>query len=126
MENNVTLIKNFYNAIKNKDPSLPGFCHEEIVWTVMDGMPGGGTYKGVQGVFADFFPKLLSHFDTFGAIPNEFIGANDKVIVFGKYRGVSKSEKEFEVPFCHYFTIQDNKISKFQQFADTHLIQKSL
>ena len=36
-------------------------------------MPNGGTYVGVKAVFEDYFPKMLSNFKEFHAIPERFL-----------------------------------------------------
>jgi len=51
MMTNQELIKNFYNSLKNKENRYLDFCHENIVWETMDGMPNGGKYVGVKAVF---------------------------------------------------------------------------
>ena len=126
MESNQELIKNFYNSFKNKNKTYADFCHDDIEWITMDGMPNGGTYVGINAIFKEYFPKMLSNFQEFHAEPNVFLSDKDKVIVFGRYFGQSISDKKFDVPFCHVYTIQNNKIIQFRQFTDTAIIQKSL
>lgn len=126
MQTNKELVKNFYNSFKNKDQNYHNFCQNDIEWITMDGMPNGGRYVGIKSVFEEYFPKMLSNFKEFHAQPNEFLSVEDKVIVFGIYYGESNLGKKFYVPFCHVYTIQNNKILQFKQFTDTQKIQESL
>ena len=69
---------------------------------------------------------MLSHFKEFHAIPENILDMKDHIMVTGKYQGVSKIGKSFEVPFSHVFHIKNNKIVQFRQFTDTEKITESL
>lgn len=126
MQTNKELIKAFYTSFQTKDPDHSIFCHDDIEWMAMDGMPNGGVYVGIKSVFGDYFPKMLSNFKEFHANPIEFLCIDNRVIVFGYYQGKSILNKNFSVPFCHVYTILDNKISNFKQFTDTEKIQNTI
>lgn len=124
---NVELIQKFYNAFKNKDMKIiQQLCDEKIEWNTLKGMPHGGKYVGSDAIFNDYFANMLSNFKEFHAIPEEYLDSKNHVIVIGRYTGISKQEKEFDVPFSHIYEIRDNKIFKFRQFTDTQKIQESL
>ena len=121
------LIEKFYIAFKNKDMQIISqICDKSIEWNTLKGMPHGGKYIGLKAIFEDYFPNMLSHFKEFHALPEEYIESEDHVTVIGKYQGISKSDKDFEVPFSHTYYIQENKIKEFRQFTDTKTIQDSL
>jgi ketosteroid isomerase-like protein len=120
------LIKDFYRSFKNKDIDYQKFCHDDIRWIAMDGMPEGGIHVGIKSVFEGYFPRMMANFGEFHAHPIEFLEIDDKVIVFGRYNGQSKAKRRFDVPFCHVYKIRDNKISQFNQFTDTEEIQKAI
>ena len=124
---NVELIKKFYDAFANKDMQIINqVCNKSIEWNTLKGMPHGGKYVGIKATFEDYFPNMLSNFEEFHAIPEEYIESKDNVTVIGKYQGISINGKGFEVPFSHTYDIQENKITKFRQFTDTKIIQDSL
>lgn len=124
--NNLELIKEFYLCFKNKDKKYLDFCHDEIEWITMDGMPEGGTFHGIEEIFEGYFPKMLSHFKEFHANPEQFLDFKDHIMVIGRYHGVSKSDKNFDVPFSHVYLVQDRKMIQFRQFTDAQKIQESL
>lgn len=126
MQTNEEVIRNFYESIANGSQNLADFFNEDVDWTIMDGYPEGGRYVGVKSVLGEFFPKLLSNFKEYQAKPNEFLSVGDRVIVFGRYSGESKLGKRFEVPFCHVYKLLENKISKFNQYTDTRVVQNTL
>lgn len=98
MQNNEKLVKDFYDSFKNKDQVYRSFCQDNIEWITMDGMPNGGRYVGLESVFEEYFPKMLSNFEEFHANPTEFLCIDDKVIVFGRYRSQTKLAKiQFQI-----------------------------
>ncbi|MFZ8922726.1 MAG: nuclear transport factor 2 family protein [Nitrosopumilaceae archaeon] len=123
---NVQLIQDFYESFKNKDKKYLDFCHDEIEWITVAKMPDGGTFHGTQEIFEEYFPKMLSNFREFHAIPEQFLDFKDHIMVIGRYQGISKSDKNFDVPFSHVYLIQDEKIIQFRQFTDAEKIQESL
>ena len=90
MQNNEKLVRDFYDSFKNKDQAYRNFCQDNIEWITMDGMLNGGRYVGLESVFEEYFPKMLSNFEEFHANPTEFLCINNKVIVFGRYCGQTK------------------------------------
>ena len=101
-------------------------CDDDIEWITAENMPNGGKYVGVKQVFEGYFPKMLSNFKGFHAIPEQITSLQDHVMVNGKYQGVSKIDKKFSVSFSHVYLVKENKIVQFRQFTDTNIIQKSL
>jgi len=69
---------------------------------------------------------MLKNFKEFHAIPEQILDLKEHIMVTGKYVGISKKGKEFEVLFSHVYKIEKNKIIKFRQFTDTVIIQKAL
>ncbi len=124
MQKNEKLVKDFYDSFRNKGQVYSSFCQDNIEWIAMDGMPNGGRYIGLKSVFEEYFPKMLSNFEEFHANPTEFLCIDDKVIVFGRYCGRTKTRKNFVVPFCHLYTIKDDKIFRFKQYTDTQIIHE--
>lgn len=124
---NEELIKQFYVAFKNKDEKIYlELCDDKIEWITMDEMPNGGTYIGKKQVFENFFPNMLSHFKEFHVIPEQISGLKDHVMVIGRYQGVSKQDKKFDVPFSHVYLVEENKIKQFRQFTDAQKIQETM
>jgi len=124
---NVELIEKFYYAFKNKDKeTYLSLCDDNIEWQLADGMPNGGKYVGKSAIFEEYFPKMLSNFKEFHAIPEQITDMKDHVMVTGKYTGVSNTGKSFDIEFSHVYHIQNEKIVQFRQFTDTDKINESL
>ncbi len=125
---NVDLVKKFYSSFKAKDKqTYLQLCDDDIEWKVLEGMPyGGATYIGKTAVFEKYFRQLFSNFEEFHAMPEEFLDAGEAVVVLGKYQMVAKKSKDtFTSPFAHVYTIKNEKIVRFRQYADTVKIQKA-
>lgn len=128
MLTNVDLVKKFYSSFKAKDKqTYLQLCDDNIEWKVLDGMPdGGATYIGKTAVFEKYFRHLFSNFAEFHAIPEEFLDAGHVIVVLGKYQMVAKKSREtFTSPFAHVYTIKNEKIIQFRQYADTVKIQEA-
>ena len=123
---NIELVKKFYALFGKQDSTFLELCDDSIEWTVMKNMPNGGTHVGKKNVFDGYFPKLFANFSQFHVVTGEFIPVDNRVIVFGTYKLVSKSQKKFDAPFVHIYTIQNNKITKFRQYSDTQEIQNAI
>lgn len=125
MSSNKEVIKKFYDSFKSNN-ALNDFFHDNVEWITMRDMPNGGRYVGIKAIMEDYFPNMLSHFVEFRALPKEFLARKDRIVVFGKYHVKAKSGKEGKVPFCHVYTLQEQKILKFEQHIDTKKIQEYL
>lgn len=124
---NEELIKKFYHAFKNKDKeTYLALCDENIEWQLSEDMPNGGKFVGKNAVFKEYFPKMLSNFKEFHAIPEHISDMKDHVMVTGKYQGISKKGKTFETLFSHVYHIKDNKIVQFRQFTDPEKINEAI
>lgn len=78
-------------------------------------------------VFDKYFPEMLSNFEEFHAIPEEFLDAGENIVVTGRYEGIPKSSSaRFVAKFVYIYTVRNSKITRFRQYTDTKSIQDSL
>ena len=94
---------------------------DAIEWQQAQGLPHGGTYRGIAEVRKNVFDPLdRDWWDEFIATPYQFIDGGDEIVVLGRYRGTAKSSgRALDVPFVHVWTIVDGKVVRFRQFLDT-------
>lgn len=94
---------------------------ENVIWKVSPGYPvSQHHYSSSKEVFEKFFPELRSHFSAWGAGPEAFIEADDKVIVKGRYVGcVRRSNASIEVDFIHIWTVHNEVVTEVVSVADT-------
>ena len=118
----VDLVKRSYAAFEAGDlDGVLGDMDSEIEWQQAQGLPHGGTYRGVAEVRRNIFDPLDEQWwDEFSAVPTEFLDAGGEVVVLGRYRGRAKGTgKQLDVPFVHVWTVRGEKAVRFRQFLDT-------
>jgi uncharacterized protein len=118
----VEIVQRSYAAFARGDlDGVLGDMDPDIEWRQAQGLPHGGTYRGLAEVRRNIFDPLAEEWwDEFSADPDEFLDAGDEVVVLGRYRGVAKgSGKRLDVPFVHVWTLRGEKAVRFRQFLDT-------
>lgn len=125
---NLNAVQGLYEAFAKGDvPSVLGFLSPDVAWTEAEGFPYGGTYNGPNAVLEGVFMRLGTEWDSFAAVPDEFIDGGNAVVVLGKYSGTYKATgKSFQANFAHVWKIQDGKAIRFIQYVDTLLVHQAL
>ncbi len=112
-----------YAALDAHDGAgMARLLHSQFVGKVSAGMPFGvgGLVEGPGKMLRDVWAATFVHFDT-APQPDEyvFIG-DDRVIVFGYYRGRGRATgNQYEAAFAHDITIRDGKVASLIQITDT-------
>ena len=118
----VDRIRDAYDAFERGD--LDGALEpvsDDVVWEQAQGLPHGGTYRGLAEVRRNVFEPLdRDWWSEFSAEAEELLDAGSDVVVVGRYRGVAKATgKVLDVPFVHVWTFADGRATRFRQFLDT-------
>ena len=123
---NVAVVRRLYEARGNPEV-IRQVLAKEVRWEVVDGFPYGGVYVGLDSVLGDFFGRLFTDFDEFVANGSEFFESGERVIALGSYSGrARRSGKRFTARFAHVWTLQDGRIVRLQQCADTVQLARAL
>jgi ketosteroid isomerase-like protein len=121
-QENTRVVKQAYDNYKTGNiPAVLNLLIERVEWQLpeMEGVPLGGKRKGRDGV-AGFFNKLAELEDVIRFEPREFIAEGDKVVALGTYTfRVKATRRDYTSDFAHLFTVQNGKISRFQEYMDT-------
>ncbi len=125
-EDNVTLIREGYDAYKRKDfPAIMALLDPEIEAYQTDAVPWGGSYKGLAE-FGQFMGKLTSYVDT-EVIPEEIVEAGDNVVMIGRSRGTVKANgRAFDIRAIHVWRMRDGKAIRLEVYLDTPAQQEAL
>ncbi|MGM0854734.1 MAG: nuclear transport factor 2 family protein [Bacillota bacterium] len=102
---------------------------EQVEWTEAAGLPYGGTYHGVEAIVEHVFDYLSKEWDGFNPNVHAYHQVKDKnmVMVEGTYSGTyTKTGKEIQADFVHVFTFQNEKIIRFKQYVDSHVIRQAM
>lgn len=119
VEDNINLIRQGYEAYERRDfAAIFALLHPEIEIYQTDLLPWGGRYQGHEQA-RTFFQKLNEYTDA-QPEPIEFISAGDDVAVIGRLRGhVRATEQEFDLKIIHLWTVNHDRIVRFQAYIDT-------
>jgi ketosteroid isomerase-like protein len=99
----------------------------DVVWTEAESFPYAGTYRGPDRVMDELIVRLVTEWEGFRVMPEEYIDGGDRIVALGTYEGTYKATgKSFRSRFAHVWTLRDGKVSRFTQYADTAEIQAAL
>jgi uncharacterized protein len=128
MADNGAVISGIYAAFAKGDvPAVLGALDAQIEWREADGFPISGTFVGPDAVLNGVFMQLGNIWDGFSVTPDEVVASGERVVGLGHYAGTNKKTgKAFRVPFAHAFRMKDGKVTHFQQYTDTHIVQETL
>ncbi len=93
--------------------------HSDIEWrTYLVPGPGGGTYRGYDGV-RELWADVRNVFVDYRNDPEQMIEIGDKVVSFICIRGRgARSGVEVEARIAHVFTFREGKILRVESFED--------
>lgn len=125
-ESNIEIAHKLYANLKEPEV-LMEILSPTIDWEIAPGFPYGGKYSGIQSVFQDFFGRVLQDFEDWSTVASEIHGAGDRIVALGTYSGTAKSTgKKFVANFTHVWTMENGKMIRLQQCADTVQLERSL
>ncbi len=124
MNSNLDIVKALYVAFGERDhEAIRRIFHPRIVWVQNEGFPGGGTHVGADTVLDQVFAKFRCDWAAWQAVVAEWLDAGGRIIVLGEYRGTHKATgRSMTAAFAHVYTLEEGRIVKFQQYADTRKI----
>jgi uncharacterized protein len=93
-----------------------------IIWNEAEGFKyaDGNPYIGPDAVVGGVFARLGAEWVGFAATPVKFIKDDNTIAVLGRYTATNKATgKPLDAQFTHVWTVEDGKITHFQQYTDT-------
>lgn len=123
---NIQIIADLYRAHAERDvPTLLALCHPEIEILQTELLPWGGHYRGTSGML-NFISKLTQYIEGVPE-PQQFIEAENAIAVYGRLMGRLKTNNQpFDIRIIHIWTLQDQKVRRFEAFIDTPAILNAL
>ncbi|MEO5923073.1 MAG: nuclear transport factor 2 family protein [Bryobacteraceae bacterium] len=122
-QENIQVIRNFYDGISRGDvATVLGLMDPKVEWNEAEHFiyADNSPYIGPDAVLNGVFMRLMTQWEGFKAIPEQFIGMGDTVAVTGRYHGTYReTEKTVSAQMVHVFTVKDGKLTRFQQYTDT-------
>jgi ketosteroid isomerase-like protein len=109
-----------YVAFAAGDGDALGALIGDTHWVEASGGPYGGVYRGLGEVAENVFGPIGRDVAGFTAVPDEILPVgDDRAIALGFYRGDTKAGA-LETRFAHVATVEDGRVTRFEQFTDTH------
>src|SRR5215212_2483282 len=127
-QSNVDIVKKAYAAFgQGNIPGVLETFSPDIEWHSPIGLYRlGGVHRGPEGVLNNFFSVLMELYDGLDVTPREYIEAGDRVIVLGNGRGKGRATgQEIDLPYVHIHEVHDGKITRFEEFEDTAIINRA-
>ena len=123
---NTKVVQDAFAAFGRGDiQTLLTYVADDVIWTAVYGagphVPTSGVRRGKAAV-AEFFKQVAEnvHFSQFE--PKEFVETGDKVVALGHYKATTPIKKGFDSDFAMVFTLQNGKVTPFQEFCDSAAI----
>jgi uncharacterized protein len=122
--NNVEVIQELYRAFREKDyDAFLRISTDDLEWIQNKGFPGGATHKGASEVIKAVFKANNNHWEGFAYNIEQFLNADNSVIVIGTYTGCNRISRKFmNAAAAHIYDLRDGKVCRFRMFADTKTI----
>lgn len=130
-DKNIALIDGLYNAFSAGDvPAVLRAMDPKIVWNEAEGNPyaDGNPYVGPDAVLNGVFGRVLADHDYFTLEDIELHEmSNNKVLATLRYNAKNKATgKAFNAQVAHLWTLENGKITVFQQYVDTQKLNDAV
>ena len=123
MSGNVRIIADAYASFAEDDvASVLAAMSPNVVWNEAESFPYAdrNPYEGVDAVVEGVFARLGAEWDYWNLEIEHLLDAGDNVVALGRYRARhSTTGKELDAQFAHIWWLEDGRITRFQQYADT-------
>ena len=123
---NTLVVQNAYAAFGRGDiETLLSQIADDVVWNAVYGtgshVPTSGERRGKAAV-SEFFKQVAENVNFSRFEPKEFIATGDKVVTLGHYTATTPVGKTFDSDWAMVFTLQDGKVTRFQEFCNSAAI----
>ncbi len=126
MTDRVDLVRSAYEAFANGDIPKVASMLAETEWHEAKGMPYGGVFNGADEIFGNVLGPIAQDVEGFQVTPQEILPVgDDRVISLGQYTGKG-ANGPVDVRYAHLWTVRDEKVVRFEQFADTKLFGEAV
>jgi ketosteroid isomerase-like protein len=122
---NVDTARSAYDAFRSGDlNTLSDSFAEDAVWVTSDELPLGGEVRGRDQILGNF-AQIPNYWSSFSVDPEEFIEADDYVVVRGTQRA-GNDKGSFEAPFVHLLKYENGVAVRGEFFGDSAKAAKLL
>ena len=128
---NLQIVNDMYNSFATGNiPAVLADMDSNIEWNESENFPyaDGNPYVGPNSVLEGVFKRLGTDWEYWKLTDQVFYEAqNGEIIVTGRYNAkFKKTGVEIRAQFAHFFWIDNGKVIKFQQYADTYQVNAAM
>lgn len=121
---NVQLVQGLYDSFATGNvPAVLEMMAPDIEWNEAESFPyaDGNPYIGPDAILNGVFARIGADWETFTLTNQTLYAVGDNmVLATGRYEGVHRATgNTMNAQHAHIFWIEDGKIKRFQQYADT-------
>lgn len=121
---NVQFIQGLYDSFATGNvPAVLEMMAPDIVWNEAENYPyaDGNPYIGPDAILNGVFARIGADWETFMLTNQTLYAVGDNmVLATGRYEGVHRATgNAMNAQHAHIFWIEDGKVKRFQQYADT-------
>ncbi|WP_223033135.1 ester cyclase [Hanstruepera marina] len=122
--NNLAIISTAYDAFAKGDvEGVVATFSPDIVWYEAEGNPYAdkNPYKGANEIVEGVFGRVVNEWDGFKLVNIKLHEMSEnQVLATLRYNGTNKATgKSIDAQVAHHWTLENGKITGFQQYADT-------
>lgn len=127
MSKNYEAIKAHYAGSDNKDlGAMMAPITDRTAWTEMAGFPYAGTYVGTAAIIEGVFKRIGDEWEGYTFTLERLVDGGTTIFGIGTYTGTYKrTGKPMKARVVHVWDVEDGKVLRFEQFADTKLVAQA-
>jgi len=128
MKTNLEMIQSIYLGDAEQNiKNLQAILAPQFEWSEAAGFPYTGTFYSFEEVMNGLFAHLAGEWTGFRAQAEKFYDAGETIITTGFYQGIyKKTNRPMKAAFAHAWTLNDGKIVKYTQCADTRKVWEAM
>jgi ketosteroid isomerase-like protein len=118
-QENIEVVKRLYEAFQvgGLDAALE-YLDPEILWEDLDALPGGGTYRGFDGL-RQSLDRFSEAWGDLSLTAEELVDAGDAVVVAHRWRATGKSSgTPIDTVTWNVFWLRDGKVVRRRAFLE--------
>lgn len=130
-KSNIDVVKNMYkNFAEGNVPEVLASMAPEVEWIEAENFPyaDGNPYIGPNAVLEGVFMRLGTEWEYWKLNDLEFYPVTTgEVVVTGRYNAkYKKNGNVINAQFVHIWRLDNGKVIKFQQYADTYKVMQAI
>ncbi len=131
MNKSVLIIQNMYDSFAKGDvETVISMMSKDIEWNEAESFPyaDGNPYIGPEAILVGVFGRIDEEWEYWNLVDLQLMAMeNEMVLATGRYQAkYKKNGAVINLQMAHLWTLKNDKIIAFQQFADTLAISKAI